>query len=188
MSDPKKAPPVKPEASAVDSVTPETDAMVAAQISAPAPKKKRGQPTRCTPAVTKIICDTIRKGNYKTVAARAAGISTDALNDWERRGTEGREPYKRFLAELEQADRDCEIALVSKVMAAADDDWRAAAMILERKYPDRWSRARDEDAGNIAVGLSIHIHVGESEGRNPAVEKFHVEAIEVEVKKIEGEV
>ena len=172
----------------VTPVDPSDAASIAAQNETPAPKKKRGQPTRCTPAVTKIVCDTVRKGNYLTVAAQAAGISTDALNDWKRRGAEGREPYKTFLAELMQADRDCEIALVSKVMAASDDDWRAAAMILERKYPDRWSRARDEDAGNIAVGLSIHIHVGESEARNSAVEKFHVEAIEVEAKKIEGEV
>jgi hypothetical protein len=139
------------------------------------PKRRRGRQTRCTPTVRKIVCDVVRKGNFLTTAAKAAGISADALNDWKNRGETGEEPYATFLAELEAADMECEKALVAKVMAASDDDWRAAAMILERRYPERWSRIRENDHPfNTAFQITI-ITGDEAQDQTitiPRVEKF----------------
>jgi hypothetical protein len=45
-----------------------------------------------------------------------------------------------FLRELQQAELDCESALVKKWHDAAPDDWRAARDLLARRFRDRWGR------------------------------------------------
>ena len=49
-----------------------------------------------------------------------------------------------MLAELELAlgRATDEVVLVAQVAAAAKSNWRAAAWILERRYPERWARVR----------------------------------------------
>lgn len=81
---------------------------------------------------------------------------------------------------IEQADRDCEQALVKKVMDATDEDWRAAAMMLERKYPERWSRYRERALleGNFlaAAGFQINIHLEQpAEDRGEEVSQRGIE-------------
>jgi len=118
-----------------------------AQTDAPEKRRKAG-PGRAvglTPRIQQIICDAIAAGNYQKVAAQAAGISESILMKWRARGRRGEEPYASLNAAIVQADIDCETALVAKVMAASSDDWRAAAMMLERKYPERWSRMRERE-------------------------------------------
>ena len=137
---------------------------------AAAPKRKRGRPPgsgiKLTPSVQQIICDVIAAGNYLKIAAEAAGINIDTLSKWRDLGDEGKEPYFTFVRALETAERDCERSLVKKVMSKTDDDWRAAMMMLERKYPERWSRYREQaafesgEAGNLGVGFSIVLHLG----------------------------
>jgi hypothetical protein len=128
-----------------------------------------GRTTELTPRIQEIICATIAAGNYFSVAAAAAGISESTLQKWRRRGRRGEEPYAALNAAIEAADRDCEIALVAKVKAAADDDWRAAAMMLERKYPENWSREREKAAFGhrydyptemMAMAFQININLG----------------------------
>jgi hypothetical protein len=124
-----------------------------------------------TPRIQEIICEVIAAGNYQKVAAEAAGISEDTLMKWRQRGRRGIEPYASLERAIEQADRECEQALVAKVMAATNDDWRAAAMMLERKYPERWSRYRERAAfetGSILAraGFVINIHLGGRSGED----------------------
>ena len=138
-----------------------------AQTDAPEKRRKAG-PGRAvglTPRIQKIICDAIAAGNYQKVAAQAAGISESILMKWRARGRRGEEPYASLNAAIVQADIDCETALVAKVMAASSDDWRAAAMMLERKYPERWSRMREregfDDQAAFRMAFQITIHLGD---------------------------
>lgn len=85
----------------------------------------------------------LRAGNYVTVAARAVGVAPDRLAEWLERGASS-DPDERSFVELrERLDRaraDAEVRHVALVAAAAAENWQAAAWLLERQYPDRWSR------------------------------------------------
>ncbi len=128
----------------------------------PAKRRKAGpgRPVGLTPRIQQIIYDAIAAGNYQRVAAQAAGVSPDILQKSRQRGRRGEEPYASLEKAIEDADQKCETVLVAKVMAATNDDWRAAAMLLERKYPERWSKMRDQAAfntGNPAFMINIHL-------------------------------
>jgi hypothetical protein len=153
------------------------------------PQVKRGRRGRIvglTPRIQEIICEVIAAGNYQKVAAQAAGISEETLIKWRAKGRRGTEPYASLEKAIEQADRECEQSLVAKVMAATSDDWRAAAMILERKYPEHWSRYRERslfEAGNplARAGFVINIHIGER--REEWEEQVRERGLELEARK-----
>ena len=137
---------------------------------ASAERRGKGGPGRTvglTPRIQEIICDAIAAGNYQKVAARAAGISEETLKKWRARGRRGIEPlYVAFEEAIEKANRDCEMTLVAKVMAATDEDWRAAMTMLERKYPERWSKVREQAAletGAAAAVFQITFHLEENQ-------------------------
>jgi hypothetical protein len=143
-----------------------------AQTDAPAKRHRAGpgRRTELTPRIQEIICATIAAGNYQNRAAAAAGISESTLIKWRKRGRRGEELYAALNAAIDAAERDCEVALVAKVKAAADDDWRAAAFMLERKHPENWSREREKaafghsyEAGGAAgfnLQFAININLG----------------------------
>jgi hypothetical protein len=134
----------------------------------------RGRPVGLTPRIQEIICEAIAAGNYQKVAARAAGISEGTLLKWRARGRRGEEPYLTLELAIEEAEHDCEKRLVAKVMAATSVDWRAAAMMLERKYPDRWSKIREREweanGGAVAQTFVIIINLGDDDRPPPAIE------------------
>jgi hypothetical protein len=81
------------------------------------------------------------------------------------------QPYADFAAALEQAELDCESALVKKWHDAAPDDWRAARDLLARRFPDRWGRAVEEMPPQQGAGFSITLHLGEGAAEpKPATE------------------
>jgi hypothetical protein len=85
----------------------------------------------------------LRAGNYVTVAARAVGVSPDRLAEWLERGASSHADDRGFVELRERLDRaraDAEVRHVALVAAAAAENWQAAAWLLERQYPDRWSR------------------------------------------------
>lgn len=85
----------------------------------------------------------LRAGNYLSVAARAVGISVAVLSEWMERGVSSDPADAPFVELRERFDRaraDGEMRAVALVSAAAADNWQAAAWLLERQYPDRWSR------------------------------------------------
>jgi hypothetical protein len=59
-------------------------------------------------------------------------------------------------------------------MAATSEDWRAAAMMLERKYPDRFSKISERElelsGGAVALSFVININLGDDDSAPPAIE------------------
>lgn len=132
----------------------------------------RGRPTKLTDEVTQAIVEILARGGYAETAAVAAGISKATFYEWMGRGDPAGskkvdEPYRVFRLKIEEARAQGESVRVQQVAAAAaDGEWRAAAWMLEREFPDRWGgpRARnvspavhpdDFAAGEASAGSDV---------------------------------
>ena len=110
------------------------------------PKHKRREP-ELTTTIGRSIVSAIADGNFPGTAARLAGISLSTLNEWLIRGERGLQPYKDFAEAFRQAEAECEAGAVRTLKGAGDDDWRATAQFLGRRFPERWS----DHAGRQAI-------------------------------------
>ena len=82
------------------------------------------------------ICDHISNGVPLIAAAVASGISNTTIHRWRREKPE-------FNEMIEQAIGVSEARLAEAI--ANYDDWRAKAWILERRFPERWSKREQID-------------------------------------------
>ncbi len=80
-----------------------------------------------TPEVRRKVLVAIRAGNYREVAARAAGINPSTLRAYVKRKDE---EAQEFLAAIHEAESDVEIELVGAVKRFAAGDMRAATWYL----------------------------------------------------------
>jgi len=108
-------------------------------------KKKGGRPTKLTEATLARFIALVRAGNYGTCAAAAIGIKRQVFYRWLERGAAdeaaGRNTiFARFNTAYAQASAEAEAGCVATIRRASTDNWTAAAWLLERKFPDRWSR------------------------------------------------
>lgn len=101
------------------------------------------RPSKLTPEVHQKIVELVRAANTVEVAAETAGISQPTFYGWMARGKQGgrgNAAYARFREDVEQARIEAESLLVLRVQkAAAKGSWNAAAWLLERRWPERWS-------------------------------------------------
>ena len=107
--------------------------------------KKTGRPVgsiRLTKGVQTVILRGIRVGLTYDRAAQLAGITPRTFYLWKQKGAQGNAPvYIRFLQALKKAEIEGEAAALQEIIKAAKSGtWQAAAWILERRFPDRWSR------------------------------------------------
>ena len=79
------------------------------------------------------LCAMLRAGNYLDVACRAAGVRANAV---ERLLVLGGPIADR----IAQAAAEGEVRAVTQIAQAAATNWQAAAWLLERQHPERWSR------------------------------------------------
>jgi transposase len=123
------------------------------------------------------IVQLLRAGNYKEIAARAAGVGTSTLYRWLETGEADHEhdrdtPLREFWDAVEKAQAEAEatdLALIAK--AARSGQWQAAAWRLERKFPDRWGRREKhthEVAGPNGEPMDFTVAIGDPETRKRA--------------------
>lgn len=101
-----------------------------------------GKPIISEAIAAKLVAS-LREGNYVPTAAKAAGISRSVFYKWLARGKSNApedKPYRELRERVEHARAEGEAALVARIANRATADWRAAAWILERQYPERWGR------------------------------------------------
>lgn len=97
---------------------------------------------KLTPRRRGRIVDALRDGATREAAAAHAGIAPSTLRAWLACGRrEHAGPFVDLVAAVESAELHAEAELTRAWRRAADTDWRAAAELLPRRFPDRWRRA-----------------------------------------------
>lgn len=86
-----------------------------------------------TPELIAELMMAIGQGLIPSRAAVLVGVSPQAISNRRRRDPD-------FRMVILAAEAALEKKLASHVIAWAEKDWRAAMAILERKWPERWSR------------------------------------------------
>lgn len=92
------------------------------------------RPSKFTEACREAILTALRAGNTRTAAAAYARIDRSTFKLWLQR-------YPTFLADVEKAEADAEVAMVANIRKAVNDGtWTAAAWWLERRRHEDWGR------------------------------------------------
>jgi hypothetical protein len=102
-------------------------------------RRRPGRPPKLTADVVGKILMAVRAGNYPEVAARWAGISAATYYRWCK---DPRPPYVAFRAALDMADAECEAMVIGNLARLSRTSKRAAAFLLERRWPEKWARSR----------------------------------------------
>ncbi len=108
------------------------------------PHKGKGRKTALTPAVRDAICEQLTAGSTLKNAANMAGIHETTLHDWRSRGRQAeadgkRDVYLEFLDRTTIALAAGKNRLIGCIAHAAEEQWTAAAWLLERKFPEEFS-------------------------------------------------
>jgi hypothetical protein len=100
-------------------------------------------PTKFTPETVHTLLSGIRAGLPYRLAAEAAGISETTFTEWQAgrlpRGAD-RALKASFPGQLTRARGESALRLSGLISRAATDDWRAAAWLLERRFPKDFTR------------------------------------------------
>jgi hypothetical protein len=111
---------------------------------------KRGRKLRLTREVHDTIIRHLKVGAFKRHAAEAAGVSEDAINQWLKRGAAGEKAFVQFFNDVRTTQGEDAVRMASVITrAAVKNDWKAAAWVLERKYPKLYGRAGLEAAASV---------------------------------------
>ena len=109
-----------------------------------ASKKSRNR-SKYTYELSQVITKAVEEGSSLENASKLAGISRPTIYAWKKK-------YKGFAKRLEEALARQEINLVSCIYNS--DDWRAQAFLLERRFPDRWSKNRKVEVNRSEVEVN----------------------------------
>lgn len=102
---------------------------------------KPGRPTKLTSEIQNGIVKAIRAGAYIETAAQLNGVSKQTLYTWMKKGNEAKSgKYREFLDAIQKALAEAEMRDIFIIGKAAEQNWKAAAWRLERKFPNRWGK------------------------------------------------
>jgi Xaa-Pro aminopeptidase len=110
--------------------------------------------TKLTPERRDVIVKALEAGNYDEVAAQAAGVSKASFYNWLKRGEaelervesapnarmrQSERPFVDFLDAVTRARAQAEPEMVARIKELGQQDWRALAWFLERRFSGRWA-------------------------------------------------
>lgn len=105
-----------------------------------------GRPTHFTKARGDKIVTAVRRGALFDVACAFGGIHRSTLYKWLKKGEQDLLAGKRtqiaaWKQAMDSATAECEVTMTGIIAGAASKgEWKAAAFVLERRFPERWSR------------------------------------------------
>jgi len=95
------------------------------------------QPSLTSEQITQVD-QAIRSGVTRKRALKAAGISAAQYRDIEACAARDIQPYESFLRGMDEAEATAEATFVTTISSSSD--WRAAAFLLERRFPEQWGQ------------------------------------------------
>jgi len=111
------------------------------------------RPSLLTPETHRTIVAALQAGTYLDTAASVAGINRDTLREWLKRGARearrreagkkaarAEDRYVAFSAAVKKALAMFELAAISGIRNAGQNQWQALAWLLERRMPHRYGR------------------------------------------------
>lgn len=119
-----------------------------------------GRPTKLTPDVQTRLEAALKAGATQELAAMRAGIGVSTFYAWKKKAEEGDADFKDFLDVIDSAAAEGAMKALEKITAAMDDDWKAAAWILERRYPEMYGRQRIEHTGKDGGPIEVKSYKG----------------------------
>lgn len=116
------------------------------------------RPTKLTEELTARIAALLRNGNYIATACGVAGIHPDSYFAWRERGEADieagvRSAFAEFAEATTRARAEGRALLLQEIRSASrgterrPGDWRAAAWILERSWPEEYGPRREVRIG-----------------------------------------
>jgi hypothetical protein len=110
--------------------------------------RRPGRPSKLTPAVEEKLLGTLRLGNFRSTAARFAGISPATFY---RAMADHRPRFREFREAVEQAEATAEVAIIGNIVAASRTHPDVALKFAARRWPERWGpkaalRSAESDA------------------------------------------
>ena len=114
------------------------------------------RPTKLTPEVEERLVRAISVGATYKDACACAGISFQTFLNWKKRAQRAVEqvgerdgepeetdhPFVEFFDRIKRAQGEAAVGLLAMIGKAANRDWKAAAWMLERRYPESYDRNR----------------------------------------------
>lgn len=107
------------------------------------------RPTKYTPATVERICEGIRLGLTYELAAGYGGIDYRTFVRWR----ESKGQFRQAVQEAEAKGAAVNMARINK--EAQEGDWRAAAWIMEHRYPDQYGRSVHEHHGEMTARVEL---------------------------------
>jgi hypothetical protein len=131
-------------------------------------KTKLGRKTLLKAALQKQLCDLLAAGNTIKTCCDVCGIARSTFHDWIQRGENGEEKFADFSEAVSRARGRAKTKLVKVLVDAAPLDWRSAAWLLERGWPNEYGRTwrepttPDEANENDATSVTVVIRSDKS--------------------------
>jgi hypothetical protein len=75
-----------------------------------------------------------------SAAGENVGLDSATVLRWRQAGEQGRQPYADFAVAIKKAEANFQETLLSEIHVAARTTWQAGAWLLERRFPQYWSR------------------------------------------------
>lgn len=106
---------------------------------------RNGRPTKLTDPLFRAFIELFLKGSFRSTACQELGVPYNTFRRWMSLGRKHKDGiYGQFRAGVMAAESRSQNNLLGRITAASSEDWKAAAWILERKFPDLYGAYRGE--------------------------------------------
>ena len=123
-----------------------------------------GRRSKLTDALRDRVCDALRCGNTRKVAATLGGIDQVTFYAYLKKGEEQSHGiYREFLNAVARAEAECAEKMLKAITSAMPTDWRAAAFWLERRMREDFGpKQQVEHSGGQTIKYVQELGAGQN--------------------------